>query len=114
MGTLDQATCVYHPGKAATSACKQCGKTTCSQCTVSGPTGTFCSTPCRTAHEARVIQAKGADGKARTSFFVRLRGVTGKIIFVVVVMLVAAWVTNFIYIPVLSEVVLKVRAMLGL
>jgi len=114
MGTMDQATCVYHPGKPATAMCKQCGKTTCHQCTVTGPTGTFCSTPCRTGHEARVVQARDTGGRARTTFFVNLRGIFGKIIVLLAVLLAAAWITSFIYIPVLSEVVATVRGMLGL
>ena len=113
MTNLEQATCVYHPGKVATSKCKQCGQSTCAQCTVTGPTGKFCSTPCRTAHESRVLQAKDIDGKARSSFFVHLRGLTGKLIILIAIVAVTAWVATVIYIPVLSELVIRGRAIIG-
>ena len=113
MTSLEQATCVFHPGKAAASTCKQCGKTTCHQCTVTGPTGTFCSTPCRTAHEARVIQARDLDGRARSTFFVKLRGLISKLIVLLAVLAVAALIGSVIYIPYLSEIIVKARDVLG-
>ncbi len=114
MPGLEHASCIYHPGKIAASKCKQCGKTTCAQCTVSGPTGAFCSTPCRTANEARVIQAGDTSGRARSTFFVRIRGIFSKLIILLVILLAAAWVTTFMYIPGLSEVINTLRASLGI
>lgn len=113
MTNLEQATCVYHPGKPATSKCKQCGQTTCAQCTIAGPTGRYCSTPCRTAHEARVRQAKGAESKAPSAFFVRLRRLLGKLLILVAILAVTAVVATLFYIPVLSELVIQGRAIIG-
>mgnify|MGYP003653982805 CR=1 FL=1 len=111
---MSQATCVFHPGKPATSTCKQCGKTTCTHCTISGPTGSFCSTPCRTANEARVIQANGIEEKRRSTFFLNLRAILAKLIILIVLFGTAAWVSTFIYIPFLSEAVERVRTTIGI
>ncbi|MCF6284798.1 MAG: hypothetical protein L3K26_06385 [Candidatus Hydrogenedentes bacterium] len=113
MASLDQAVCVYHPGKAATSKCKQCGQTTCHQCTITGPTGKFCSTPCRSANEARVIQAGGIEEKRRSTLFVKLRGIIAKLLVLLAVLAAAIWVTNFIYIPGLSELAIKILEITG-
>jgi len=114
MTELGQATCVYHPGKAAASKCRQCGQTTCHQCTVTGPTGKFCSTPCRTAHEAKTLQQQDVEGKAGSSFSVRLRGMLRILIFVVVIFACAAFATKFVYIPGLSEIIVKILAAFGI
>ena len=111
---MSKATCVYHPGKPASSTCKQCGKTTCAQCTISGPTGSFCSTPCRTANEARAIQANGIEERRQSTFFLNLRGILAKLIILIVLFGVAAWISTFIYIPFLSETVDKIRATIGI
>jgi hypothetical protein len=113
MASMDQAVCVYHPGKAATSKCKQCGQTTCHQCTITGPTGKFCSTPCRTANEARAMQARDLEGKTRSTFFVKLRGIIAKLLVLLAVLAATVWVTNFIYIPGLSELAIKIREITG-
>jgi hypothetical protein len=114
MPELGQATCVYHPAKDAVSKCRQCGQTTCHECTVTGPTGKFCSTPCRTAHEAKTLQHGDVEGKAGSSFSVRLRGMLRLVIFIVVVFACAAFATKFVYIPGLSEIITKILTVLGI
>lgn len=113
MTTMNQATCVYHTGKPAVATCKQCGKTTCRECTVTGPTGNFCSTTCRTANEARTIQARDVEGRARSAFFVRFRGLLGKLIVFAAAIAAAVFITNVFEIPVLSQAVGALRRMLG-
>lgn len=74
MASVETSGCTNHPPIAAVGRCKQCGKPFCSTCQVVGPTGKFCSEPCKAQHEHFVQRAAKLDQMRSTS------GVFGKIV----------------------------------
>ena len=108
-----QSGCIFHPNMQAVNRCKQCGKPTCHKCTVTGPTGKFCSENCKNTHEAFIRRSQELNTKARSSFFVKLKKLVGTLLFLVVVLFAAGVVGTVFYIPVLSELTLRLRGILG-
>jgi hypothetical protein len=78
-----------------------------------GPTGKFCSENCRNIHEAFIRRAQETNTTARSTFFVKLRRNVASLLYIVVVLFAAGVVGTVFYIPVLSELTLRVRGMLG-
>jgi hypothetical protein len=110
---VSQSACINHPSIEATARCKQCGTPVCNACLVMGPTGRFCSTVCREKHQAFVQRAQQLDGKARSSFFPKLRRLVGWLIMSAMVVLVLAVIGTLFEIPVLSPLVLQLRGYIG-
>lgn len=106
--------CINHPGVEATVRCKQCGKPVCDACVEPGPTGRFCSPSCRQKHEVFMQRAQQLDGRSGSGIFVKLRGLLGTVVIIVVVLAVIGVAATLFPIPVLSDFVLKVRGMLNI
>jgi len=113
MVDVSQTGCIHHPNMQAVNRCKQCTVPTCHKCTVVGPTGKFCSENCRNVHEAFIRRSQEIVTTARSTFFVKLRRWVGSLLYLVVVLFAAGVVGTVFYIPVLSELTLRVRGMLG-
>jgi len=109
-----QSGCINHPGVEATVRCKQCGRPVCDACVATGPTGRFCSEACRSKHEAFMQQAQQLEGKGRGSTLVQLKKLAGSLVVIAVVLIVIGVVASLYPVPVLSDIVFKVRGMLGL
>lgn len=105
--------CIHHPNMEAVNRCKQCTTPTCHKCTVMGPTGKFCSENCRNTHEAFIRSAQALNTKTRSAFFVKLRSRIGTLIVLAGMLFAAGVVGTVFYIPVLSELTLKVRGIIG-
>ena len=114
MAAATQSWCINHPNKDATSRCKQCGSPTCHKCTVTGPTGKFCSENCRATHEAFIRSAQTKGSKAPSTFFLQIRKIIGSLLAVAAVLFAAGVVGTVFYIPVLSELTLWVRDAIGI
>ncbi len=109
-----KSSCINHPGVEATVRCKQCGKPVCNACVEQGSTGRFCSPACRQKHEAFMKRSQELDGKARSSVFIKLRSLLGTLIIVTVVLVLLGVAGSFWEIPVLSDIVWKIREILGI
>ncbi len=105
-GTLSG--CINHPSIEAVGRCKQCGKPYCGTCEILGPTGKFCSDPCKQRHEVFVKRAAKLDDMRRTS------GVFGKLmdrlkkasIFAAAILIISIVVHFFgVHVPVVSDVI---------
>ncbi len=66
MSSATLSGCINHPSIEAVGRCKQCGKPFCSTCEIPGPTGKFCSDPCKQRHEVFVKRAAKLDDMRRT------------------------------------------------
>ena len=106
--------CINHPGVEATVRCKQCGKPVCDTCVESGPTGRFCSPACRQKHETFMQRAQQMEGRAGSGIFVKLRGLIGSIIMILVVLVVIGVAATLFPIPILSDLVFHLRGMLNI
>lgn len=113
MVDVTQSGCIFHPNMQAVNRCKQCSKPTCHKCTVTGPTGKFCSENCKNTHEAFIRRSQELNTKARSTFIVKLKKLVGTLLFLAVVLIAAGVVGTVFYIPVLSELTLRVREILG-
>ena len=105
-GTLSG--CINHPSIEAVGRCKQCGKPFCGTCEILGPTGKFCSDPCKQRHEVFVKRAAKLDDMRRTS------GVFGKLmdrlkkasIFAAAILIICIVVHFFgVHVPFVSDVI---------
>ncbi|HEX73151.1 MAG TPA: hypothetical protein ENN65_07530 [Candidatus Hydrogenedentes bacterium] len=114
MVEASRSSCINHPGVEATVRCKQCGTPVCDTCVESGPTGRFCSPACRQKHEAFMQRAQQMDGRARSGVFVKLRGLIGSIIIILVVLAVIGVAATLFPIPILSDLVFQLRGMLNI
>ena len=103
--------CINHPSIESVGRCKQCGKPFCGTCEILGPTGKFCSDPCKQRHEVFVKRASKLDDMRRTS------GVFGKLmdrlkklaVFAAAILIVAVVVHFFgVEVPVLSDLIRNV------
>lgn len=113
MVDITRSACINHPSIEATVRCKQCGTPVCNACMVAGATGRFCSNACRDKHQAFVQRAQQLDGKARTSFFAKLRRWAGWLIMAALVAVVLGVVGTLFEVPVLTPLVYQVRGMIG-
>ena len=111
---VTQSGCIYHPNMQAVNRCKQCGKPTCHKCTVTGPTGKFCSEDCKTTHEAFIQRAQAMETTARSTFFVKVRGFLSTVLFLAVLCLAAGVIGTVFEIPVLTGLTHWVRGLIGL
>lgn len=109
-----QSGCINHPGVEALARCKQCGRPVCGSCVVSGPTGNFCSQPCKEKHQAFMGKAQQLDGKARGGLFAKLRAMCAWIIILAAVCFALGVVATAVEIPVLSDIVFQIRGRIGL
>lgn len=114
MMDTNQTGCLHHPGMEAVNRCKQCTVPTCHKCTVVGPTGKFCSENCKNIHEAFIRRSQELNTKAGSIFFLKVRRFIGNIVFMLVVLFAAGVVGTVFYIPVLSEITARVRALIGI
>lgn len=99
-----RSACINHPGIEATGRCKQCGRPMCDACRIVGPTGHFCSDPCRRNHEVFMQRAAQLETKARGRFGPRLRSAFGGLIVLLVVAAVTLGVGKFFHVPVLQDI----------
>ncbi len=109
-----QSGCINHPGMAATHRCKQCSTPMCDSCAVRGPTGVFCSAECKQRHESYMQRAQEMDGRARGTFFTKLKGAITWLIVASVACLSMAFVSTKINIPILSGIVQQLRNKFGI
>jgi hypothetical protein len=114
MVDTNQTGCIHHPNMQAINRCKQCTVPTCHKCTVVGPTGKFCSENCKNIHEAFIRRSQELNTRASSTFFVKLRSRVATLLFIVVVMFAAGVVGTVFYIPVLSELTVRVRGLIGI
>jgi hypothetical protein len=102
--------------------CKQCGKPLDITNRIKGPTGAFCSEPCRVQHEAfvgRVGEMEAAEGKGGGGFLLfalRLRSLLSSCVVLLVLLLLAGFAgTVFEYeIPVISTLYFRILGLVGL
>ena len=106
--------CIYHPSKPATNWCKQCGSPTCHRCTVTGPSGKFCSDRCREIHEAFARHAQAVNTRAPSTLFVKIRSAIGSLLVLSAVCLAIGVVATVIEIPVVSALTRSVRSIIGI
>ena len=106
--------CINHPGVEAVTRCKQCGRPVCGACVESGPTGHFCSTDCRDKHQAFYVRAQQLEGKARGSGFIKVKKLITWLITAAVVCAVLGLISTLYYIPVLSDLTARIRAIIGI
>lgn len=105
--------CVFHPNKPAVNRCKLCGALTCHNCTVTGPTGRFCSETCRDKSQAFSNVAAATTSRAPSLAFVRLRKLAGRLIVLAALLLAAGVVGTVFCIPVISELAAWARHIAG-
>ena len=106
--------CINHPGVEAAIRCKQCGRPVCGACIETGPTGRFCSTNCRDQHQAFIARAQQLEGRSGTGLFTKLKSLLNWLIIAVVVLAVIGFVSTLFYIPVISDLTVRVRGFIGL
>ncbi len=111
---LTQSACINHPGIEAVGRCKQCGRPFCNACKVQGPTGLFCSQPCKEKHETFVKRASQFDApKGGTGIGVKLRRVFNIVLVVAIIAIILGVLGSFVDVPVLTPLVFKVRGIIG-
>lgn len=109
------STCLSHPGVEAVGRCKQCGKPFCNACKVLGPTGLFCSEACKSKHETFVQRAQQLESKkGSVSIMAKVRKLLGNVVAIIILLIIIGVVGTLFEIPVLSELVLRVRGIIGL
>jgi hypothetical protein len=105
--------CINHPGVEALARCKQCGKPVCGTCVVSGPAGNFCSEVCKEKHQTFMSRAQQLDGRARGTMFVKLRKLAGGLIVLAAVCVAVGVIATAVEIPVLTDLVYRIRGLVG-
>lgn len=109
------STCLNHPGIEAVGRCKQCGKPFCGACKVMGPTGLFCSAECKEKHETFVQRAQALESrKGSVSILVKLRKLLNTVVVIVILALILGVLGTLFEIPVLSDLVVRARDMVGM
>lgn len=106
--------CINHPGIEAAARCKMCAKPVCKACVKPGPTGNFCSDVCRQKHEQFAVRAQQLDGKARSSFFPKVRAFIVSLLVVIVGLGAVGFVATMFEIPLLSGITRVVRGFIGI
>lgn len=105
--------CINHPSVEASVRCKMCTKPVCQACVCAGPCGLYCSPVCKEKHEHFLKQAQAMDSRARLGILGLLRKVIGNMIVWVAVLFVIGLIASLVYIPVLSELVYRIRGIIG-
>lgn len=102
--------CINHPNIEAVGRCKQCSKPVCSNCGVRGVAGYYCSEICREKHEQFMQRAKDMDLDRATKrgLFFHTRKLMGSLLMLGVVLFALGFTAYHIYIPILSELTIKV------
>ena len=108
-----QSGCINHPAVEAVARCKQCGRPVCNACVVSGPNGRFCSESCQSKFMAFSERAQQLEGRSRSSFSARLRKVIASVVLLAAILAVVGVMATLFPVPVLSDLVFRVRGMLG-
>jgi hypothetical protein len=106
MANKSESTCIQHPGFQSIGRCKQCGKPFCSQCEVNGPTGTFCSTPCKNAHEVFIQRASQIDSMSKKAPLLgKLIGLIKTLLVLVIFLVVVGVTLHFLKfeVPIISD-----------
>lgn len=110
--------CINHPAIEATARCKACLKPICNACKVVGPTGIFCSGECKEKYEQFVERAARMDAMQKPKAFnlARIRSYLVKAVLLALVVLVAGFVASVfdVEVPILSDIVDKLRSMAGM
>lgn len=114
MADITRSECIYHPGKPAVNQCKQCGATTCHTCTVTGPSGRFCSSECEAAHRARLRGASQQAIQRPPTLLARIRKLARTLLVLAVLLIAAGLVGSVFNIPVLTPLTFAVRNFLGI
>ena len=108
-----QSGCINHPGVESTTRCKQCGRPVCNTCVVQGPTGRFCSAPCKQKHETFSQSAQAQDVKGRKPLFTQAKNFVVTLIIVAAVLGAIGVACTVFEVPVLSDLTRSVRGMIG-
>ena len=104
------STCINHRTVESVGRCKQCGKPFCAACKVVGPTGVFCSEECKVKHENFIERAQKLEAKkGALGIRVKLRKLLSTLVTILVIALVAGVIGSLFEIPILSDLVLRVR-----
>jgi hypothetical protein len=106
--------CINHPGIEASARCKQCGKPVCGACVVVAASGRYCSEACQQKNEQFMQRAAQLEVKTQGKFSLFLRQLAGKIVAVLLVLLALGILATFVNIPVLSELVYRLRGLAGI
>lgn len=106
--------CINHPGVEAVIRCKQCGKPVCGACVVVAASGRYCSEACQQKNDIFMQRAAQLEVKTQGKFALRLREWIGKIVALLLVLLALGLLATFVNIPVLSELVYRIRALAGI
>lgn len=113
-----QSGCINHPGIEGRYRCKQCGTPVCGGCVQKAPSGNFCSVGCREKYDTFVERARtvGADMKKgpKAGLFTRLKSALGKLLLVLLVLAGLAVAGTLWPIPILSDLVFRLRGIAGL
>ncbi|GMV92480.1 MAG: hypothetical protein AMXMBFR82_22580 [Candidatus Hydrogenedentota bacterium] len=113
LGGMSSA-CISHPGVEAVGRCKQCGKPFCNACKVMGPTGLFCSEECKQKHESFVQRAQQFESrKGSVSVMAKVRKMLGGLVAIVILAIILGVLGTIFEIPVLSDLVIRVRDIIG-
>jgi hypothetical protein len=108
------STCIGHPGVEAVGRCKQCGKPFCNTCKIIGPTGLFCCEECKQKHETFVERAQKLESrKGSISIMAKVRKLLGSLVAIVILAIILGVLGTISDIPVLSELVIRVREIIG-
>ena len=107
-----QSGCVNHPGIEATYRCKCCSKPVCGGCVVVSTRGNFCSEVCQKKFEGFAERAEKLE--PRKSWSLRLKRLAGKLVLWAIALLVLGAVASKFSIPILSDIVYRVRDFIGI
>ena len=106
--------CVNHPGVEAKFKCRQCGTPVCAKCGIAVPGGhAFCSKECLAkGHQfAQNAQAMDLPERKPKSAFVKL---LKKLVFLVILLLIIGFIASTWEIPVLTNIVYRIRDLVGI
>ncbi len=113
-----QSGCINHPGIEASYRCKQCGIGVCGGCVQMTPSGHFCSQVCREKFEQFSARAKALDDKMKKpvepGLFVKLKNLAVGGVLLLLVLGGLGVAGSLWQVPVLTDVVWKVRGIIGL
>jgi hypothetical protein len=109
-----ESACINHPTVHATVRCKQCSRPICDACVVPGPLGRYCSEACKEKHAHFHQQVQRLDARAGTASFTKVKTAITTLIVFLVVLAVAGFVITIFEVPILYDIVLRIREAIGI
>ena len=109
-----ESACANHPMVHATARCKQCSRPICDACVVPGPMGVYCSAVCKEKHAHFHAHVQRLDGKAGTASFTKVKSFVTTLIIFGAVLFAVGFAATLFEIPVVSDITLRVREMIGI